>query len=332
MEEKNRDRQRSHIGYGSSYRKGQAGELGRGAEIGAVLGGQVWKVKPDKDARSEHPCIWMQSGVVSFKNCNNYYDCTTCKYDSGMKKKVQKDNQPGWRDSMRKKEGLGRICRHSLSNRIPMRSCAYDYECSNCDFDQFFEDTWAMRVGGRPSDVQNIKGFEMPMGYYFHNGHTWASLESGGYFRIGMDDFALKLLGRAQRFELPLMGKELDHEKIGWGLNRDEKRADVLSPIDGVIVEVNNEVRENPKLANQGPYEQGWLFVVRSPDIKKSAQKLMSDTNSMEWMSGEIDRLETMIEGVAGPLAADGGYLTEDIYGHLPELGWNKLTRVFLGT
>ena len=93
MEEKIRDRQRSHIGYGSSYRKGQAGELERGTEIGAVLGGQVWKVKPDKDARSEHPCIWMQSGVVSFKNCNNYYDCTTCKYDSGMKKKVQKNNQ-----------------------------------------------------------------------------------------------------------------------------------------------------------------------------------------------------------------------------------------------
>ena len=106
----------------------------------------------------------------------------------------------------------------------------------------------------------------------------------------------------------------------------------MLSPIDGVIVEVNNKVRENPKLANQGPYEQGWLFVVRSPDIKTSAQKLMSDTNSMEWISGEINRLEGMIEGVAGPLAADGGYLTEDIYGHLPELGWNKLTKVFLGT
>jgi len=332
MKERKREGMRSHIGYGSSYRKEKAGELGKGAEIGVVLGGQVWKVTPDRDARSENPCIWMQSGAVSFKNCNNYYDCTTCKYDAGMQKKMQKGSQQGWRDSMRTREGLGRICRHSLSNRIPMRSCAYDYECAHCDFDQYFEDTLSLRAGGFPIEVQNIKGFEVPMGYYFHNGHTWASLESGGYFRIGMDDFALKLLGKSERFDLPLMGKELDHEKIGWGLSRSENRADVLSPVDGVIMEVNNQVRENPELANHAPYEEGWLFVVRSPDVKKNAQRLMSDSDSMEWINGEVARLEGMIEEVAGPLSADGGYLTEDVYGHLPELGWNNLTRAFLRT
>jgi hypothetical protein len=39
-----------------------------------------------------------------------------------------------------------------------------------------------------------------------------------------------------------------------------------------------------------------------------------------------------MIEDVAGPLAADGGYLAEDIYGNMPELGWNNLTKTFLKT
>lgn len=332
MEKKSGEEQRSHIGYGSSYRKGQANELGQGPEIGAVLGGQVWKVKPDKDARSGQTCIWMQSGAVSFKNCNNFYDCTNCKYDAAMQQKVQKEKRPGWRDLMRKRAGLARICRHSLSNRIPIRSCAYDYQCSNCDFDQYLEDTWSVRTAAAPIDIQDIKGFKVPMGYYFHNGHTWAGLESGGHFRVGMDDFALKLLGRSERFELPLMGKELDHEKIGWGLNRGKNRADVLSPVDGVIVEVNNGVRENPELANQSPYGPGWLFVVRSPDMKQSARRLMHDTASMEWMNGEVMKLEGMIEEVAGPSAADGGYLVEDIYGHLPRLGWAELTRTFLRT
>jgi hypothetical protein len=39
-----------------------------------------------------------------------------------------------------------------------------------------------------------------------------------------------------------------------------------------------------------------------------------------------------MIEDVAGPLAADGGNLSSDIYGALPELGWNNLTKNFLRT
>jgi hypothetical protein len=49
-------------------------------------------------------------------------------------------------------------------------------------------------------------------------------------------------------------------------------------------------------------------------------------------MNGEVGALETMIESVAGPLAADGGILTDDIYGNLPDLGWKNLTRAFLKT
>jgi hypothetical protein len=39
-----------------------------------------------------------------------------------------------------------------------------------------------------------------------------------------------------------------------------------------------------------------------------------------------------MIEEVAGPLAADGGYLQEDIFGNIPDLGWKNLTKTFLKT
>jgi hypothetical protein len=45
-----------------------------------------------------------------------------------------------------------------------------------------------------------------------------------------------------------------------------------------------------------------------------------------------VKQLEGMIEKVACPLAADGGYLQEDIYGNLPDLGWKNLTKTFLKT
>ena len=90
MAGKNREERRSHVGYGSSYAQGEGKDLRDGSAIGAVMGGQVWKVKPDKDAQAANPCLWMQAGVVDFKGCNNYYDCTTCKYDMGMRKNVEK--------------------------------------------------------------------------------------------------------------------------------------------------------------------------------------------------------------------------------------------------
>jgi glycine cleavage system H lipoate-binding protein len=332
MAEKKQNGQRSHVGFGSTYKKGNGRDYQTQQEIKSVLGGQVWLVKPDKQAKATNPCLWMQAGVVKFKNCDNYYDCTSCKYDQAMDQKVAKGKQISWQAAMKRRADLDRVCRHSLTHRIEKRMCAYDYECAKCDFDQYFEDFWTTKADAYPGEMQKIKGFAVPMGYYFHNGHAWACIESGGNIRIGLDDFALKVLGQADAFDLPLMGKELDQNKVGWGLKRKNNLADVLSPVDGVIMEVNSKVRENPRLANHEPYGEGWLFTVRTPDIKSTMKKLMVDQDSLTWMNGEVKNLENMIEEVAGPLAADGGYLADDIYGNLPDLGWHNLTRKFLKT
>lgn len=332
MVDKKQIEPRSHVGMGSTYRKGNAQDLASQQEIGSVMGGQVWMVKPDKKAKAANPCLWMQAGVVKFKNCDNYYDCTTCKYDHAMGKKAASGKQMTWQAAMKLRPDMDRVCRHSLTSRIDRRACAYDYECASCDFDQFFEDVWTTKSKSLPAEVQQVKGFEVPLGYYFHDGHAWARIESGGYIRVGLDDFALKVLGEADALDLPLMGKELDQGKVGWGLKRKDNLADVLSPIDGVIVEVNSEIRERPKMANSEPYGGGWLFMVRTPDVKATMGKLMTDQSSLTWMNNEVQNLESMIEDVAGPLAADGGFLVSDIYGNLPDLGWKNLTQAFLRT
>jgi glycine cleavage system H lipoate-binding protein len=332
MEENTKGVARSSVGFGSSYRKGTQHDLKERSEIGAVLGGQIWMIKPDKDAKASNPCLWMQAGVVEFKNCNNFYDCTTCKYDQGMQKQAEKGKHLSWQDAMRRKPSLERHCRHTLTRRIERRACAYNYECSTCDFDQFFEEVWAAKVGSQPYDMRSIKGFQIPAGAYFHDGHTWARIESGGLIRVGMDDFSSKLLGKANAFDLPLMGKELSQGKVGWGLKRESNLANVLSPVDGVIVEVNAKLREKPVVANQEPYGEGWLFAVRNQDTKGAFKKLMDDTVTLDWMAAEVGKLEAMIESVAGPLAADGGYIAQDIYGNLPALGWKNLTKTFLKT
>jgi glycine cleavage system H lipoate-binding protein/uncharacterized CHY-type Zn-finger protein len=332
MAEQSKNRQRSRVGFGSTYKKGNGSDHQAYHEIKSVLAGQVWLIKPDKQAKAANPCLWMQAGVVKFKNCDNYYDCTSCRYDQAMDQKVAKGKQISWQAAMKKRGDLDRVCRHSLTRRIEKRICAYDYECAKCDFDQYFEDVWTTKAKAYPGEIQKVKGFDVPMGYYFHNGHAWACIESGGYIRVGLDDFALKVLGQADAFDLPLMGKELDQNKVGWGLKRKHNLADVLSPVDGVIMEVNSKVRENPRLANHEPYGEGWLFMVRTPDIKDTMKKLMVDQDSLTWMNAEVKSLETMIEEVAGPLAADGGYLADDIYGNLPDLGWGNLTQKFLKT
>lgn len=301
-------------------------------ETGSVYGNQVWKTKPDKKTRDANLCIWQQAGVVKKKSCNNFYDCTTCNYDLGMAKRVSEGKEISWQNAMRRRGELDRICRHSLTNRIARRICAYDYECAKCDFDQFFEDVWNTKTGSIPDAVEEVGGFRVPRDRYFHKGHSWVRIESGGNLRVGMDDFALRLLGKADALDLPLMGKELVGDNAGWELKRKEHSAKVLSPVDGIVMEVNSQVRENPSLANGSPYEDGWLFVVRAQDVKKAIKPLMDDSDGVAWMSEEVKLLEKMIEDVSGPANEASDRLPEDIFGSHPDLGWQNLTSAFLKT
>ena len=58
MAEKSKEDRRSRVGYGSTYRKGFDYDLDKTDGIGAVLGGQVWQIKPDREARAANPCIF----------------------------------------------------------------------------------------------------------------------------------------------------------------------------------------------------------------------------------------------------------------------------------
>jgi hypothetical protein len=107
MADKSKEDRRSSVGSGSTYRKGKKQDLGSQQEIGSVVGGQVWLVKPNKKAKASNPCLWMQAGVVKFKNCDNYYDCTTCKYDHAMESKAAKGKQLTWQNAMRRLPSIG---------------------------------------------------------------------------------------------------------------------------------------------------------------------------------------------------------------------------------
>ena len=71
---------------------------------------------------------------------------------------------------------------------------------------------------------------------------------------------------------------------------------------------------------------------LHSNNLRQDLKKLMIGDQAGEYMDEEIGRLYQVIEEEIGPLAADGGYLGDDIYGNLPAASWQKLTRLFLNT
>jgi glycine cleavage system H lipoate-binding protein len=225
-----------------------------------------------------------------------------------------------------------RPCLHHLEGRISFKLCTNDYICSRCEFDQYFEDEYAVHAVVRPVGVLEVEGVTVPQGYYLHQGHTWVKIEEGSSVRVGIDDFALRLLGPLDRIEAPLMGKVVHQGEPQIAVNRGEHEASLLSPLSGVITAVNPRVREQGHLANQDPYAEGWVMTVYPQNLRKELKALMIARETEEFIEREVDQLHHLIEEVSTPLAADGGTLAKDLFGAMPQLGWERLTRSFLRT
>jgi hypothetical protein len=95
---------------------------------------------------------------------------------------------------------------------------------------------------------------------------------------------------------------------------------------------MNPRVREQGHLANQDPYAEGWVMTLHPQNLRQELKTLMIAQEAEQFIEHEVDSLHHLIEEVSAPLAADGGTLGKDVFGAMPQLGWDRLAKSFLRT
>ena len=298
-----------------------------------------------KKSFKDYPkCIWMQASVVNRKFCRLNYICSECRFDKVLRRIAQENDilrQTGkiprgkkgkiilWREKLKSLPTAKKPCIHHMKGQIAFRTCTNEYRCGSCDFDQYFHDQYSAHAVVKPFDVLNAKGFKMPQGYYFHRGHTWVKIEENAV-RVGVDEFALRLMGPLDQIKTPLIGKVVKQESADILAVKGNHQAKLLSPVSGIVTAINPQLREEGNLANQAPYTGGWVMIVQPDRLRQDLKNLMINDETTDFISAEVERLYNMIEDVSGPLATDGGQLGNDIFGSMPQLGWERLTHTFL--
>jgi glycine cleavage system H lipoate-binding protein len=184
-----------------------------------------------------------------------------------------------------------------------------------------------------------VEYFRVPDGYLFHQGHTWMKAEDDRLVSVGMDDFAQKLVGRVDAVRLPDPGAKLTQGEKGWAVAVQEKTIDMLSPLDGEVVAVNQEAIRNPDLLGQDPFERGWLLKVRPARIASNKRNLLSGEMARQWMSNVLERLrgemgKAMDRGgpSLGTVYQDGGTPIRGIARALAGDRWEEMARGYFLT
>jgi len=252
------------------------------------------------DARNQiHPprCIWMDAGVVAYKLCDLDFRCDECPFDARMKHPVSDIDESG-------QPGLT-----VRPGRSPFQS-----------IEQFFAAFDPIRF---PGDRK------------YAAGHLWIRQDDSESATIGMDHIAASFVGPFVNIILPRQPMHLtEHSPCCWLVHR-EGTISLSSPIDGMVLLVNEEVVSRPGLLSEKPYTSGWILKVRlAPDQKPRAHRTASEnaeriTRELEALKDQLTTLLPARPGI-GATALDGGLPIQSPLEMIGPAAFAVIARMFL--
>ncbi|AJT64274.1 glycine cleavage system protein GcvH [Streptomyces chattanoogensis] len=103
--------------------------------------------------------------------------------------------------------------------------------------------------------------------------HEWLTAAEDGVSTVGITEHAANALGDVVFVQLPEVGATIEAGESCGELESTKSVSDLYAPVNGEIVEINEDVVADPSLVNSAPFEGGWLFKVK---ISGEPGKLLS--------------------------------------------------------
>jgi len=115
-----------------------------------------------------------------------------------------------------------------------------------------------------------------PADLLYHPEHDWARIE-GDHATFGITWYAQDALGEVVFCEPPSVGTTLTQDEPYAEVESVKAVSDVIAPLSGEIVEVNDALTEEPERINDDPYGAGWLVKVRLSDPSEAEDLMDAD-------------------------------------------------------
>jgi glycine cleavage system H protein len=112
-----------------------------------------------------------------------------------------------------------------------------------------------------------------PTDLLYHPEHDWARLD-GETATLGITWYAQDALGELVFFDPPAIGARVSKDQSYAEVESVKAVSDVIAPLSGEIVEVNEALADTPETVNEDPYGEGWLVKIKLADSAEAASLL----------------------------------------------------------
>ncbi len=126
---------------------------------------------------------------------------------------------------------------------------------------------------------------EFPEDLKFSKEHEWVLVE-GNVATVGITDYAQDQLGDIVFVELPGVGDKVSKEDAFGVVESVKAVSDIYAPISGTVLEVNDDLPDNPEMVNEDAYGDGWMIKIEMSDPDE-LQDLMTAAEYEEYVAEE---------------------------------------------
>jgi CheY-like chemotaxis protein len=176
--------------------------------------------------------------------------------------------------------------------------------------------------------------FAIPGGAFISEGHCWLTMEPDGSVKVGIDDFAKKLLGKIDDVEFPNLGMTVKAGQPLFSIRHGNRTIPFQAPISGRVTKLNKLLNEHLEALDITPYGRNWICVIDADDFDAEFQKLKIGKTAVSFYQTEIDHfIESIGESNGGGNGSMGGKASESLHvGQMENLGdreWNIIVNKF---
>lgn len=142
--------------------------------------------------------------------------------------------------------------------------------------------------------------FAIPGGVFISEGHTWASMDEDGTVKVGLDDFAKKLIGRIDDLEMPNLGMTVKKGQPLFYVKQGYRSVPFSAPVSGRVAKVNAALKGDLKALDVTPYGDNWVCVIDADHLDAEIPKLKIGKAAVSFYHDELEHAHKYVHREGG--------------------------------
>ncbi len=170
--------------------------------------------------------------------------------------------------------------------------------------------------------------FAIPGGVFISESHCWAAVGQDGVVKIGIDDFAKKLIGKIDKIDFPNLGMSVAKGQPLFNATQGNKLVQFFAPVSGQVKAINHDLAEDFDVLDFTPYEKNWVCSIDADKLEIELGELKIGKNAVNFYQDEIDRYISKMKEISKEEVKDNNLYWGQLE-NLTEKDWYIITGEF---